>query len=112
MEMFLLDVIPIQFRKGQKLYRYYLYNYWRSFRPHSLYPCIRLFEERYIICKVENFYKTNFPTDSDNNPCAYGDNEQFAFVYFPDVNDINTVTISFILESLCEFMPQSFRSLT
>ena len=23
---------------------------------------------------VENYYKTNFPTDSDYKPCAYGDN--------------------------------------
>ena len=38
---------------------------------------------------VENYLKVNFPTDSDHDPCSFGVNKQFSFLYFPNINDIN-----------------------
>lgn len=43
----------------------------------------------------ENYYKSNYPTDSDFVPCAYGPNEKYPMVYFPDVSDITKVTSNF-----------------
>lgn len=36
----------------------------------------------------DNYYKTNFPTDSDGKPCAYGDNSAYPYIFFPDINNI------------------------
>jgi hypothetical protein len=41
----------------------------------------------YLFTHPENYYKANFPTDSDFTPCAYAANEKYPMVYFPDVND-------------------------
>ena len=41
----------------------------------------------------ENYFRTNFPTDSDSIPCGYATNAEFSFVYFPDIHDITTVWI-------------------
>lgn len=41
------------------------------------------------ISKVENYHKNNFPTDSDHIPCPYGVNEDYPYVYFPNINDFN-----------------------
>ena len=49
-------------------------------------------EKRYFYSnKQDNYYKSNYPTDSDFIPCAYGQNEKYPMVYFPDVYDISLV---------------------
>ena len=35
-----------------------------------------------------NYLKSNYPTDSDGNPCSYGDNWKYPFIFFPDINRI------------------------
>ena len=40
---------------------------------------------------LDNYYKSNFPTDSDHEPCSYGKNSEYPFVYFPDIDDVETV---------------------
>ena len=43
---------------------------------------------------TENYYKSNFPTDSSHVPCAYAENQKFPMVYFPDINNIALVYFS------------------
>ncbi len=58
----------------------------------------------------DNYYKSNYPTDSDFVPCAYGQNEKYPMVYFPDVNDFTKVNcVSNRSESMCQRMPQPRR---
>lgn len=46
------------------------------------------------LSNIDNYIKTNFPTDSDNIPCGYGINSNYQFVYFPNINDISTVNLN------------------
>lgn len=43
------------------------------------------------ISTLGHYYESNFPTDSDGKPCAYGDNEKYPYVFFPDIQDIQKV---------------------
>ena len=49
---------------------------------------------------IDNYYKTNFPTDSDQEPCSYGKNEGYSYIFFPEPNDLSTVTHSLLRESV------------
>ena len=55
---------------------------------------------------LENYYRTNFPTDSDNEPCAVGKNEGYAYIFFPEPSNVETVHLpNIVLASVCEFLP-------
>ena len=53
----------------------------------------------------DNYYKSNFPTDSDFEPCSYGKNDQYPFVYFPDINDPSIVNCDLNAENLRNHVP-------
>ena len=36
-----------------------------------------------LFLNIDNYYKTNFPTDSDQEPCSYGKNEGYSYIFFP-----------------------------
>lgn len=44
---------------------------------------------------IENYYKANFPTDSDHIPCGYSKNEQYPMVYFPDISNPTQVHLKY-----------------
>ena len=61
-----------------------------------------LYEEMYyFILMKENYYKSNYPTDSSHIPCAYAQNEKYPMVYFPDINDPTTVFYFLIHKRVC-----------
>lgn len=100
------QVPPILSRKGSQVHRLHLHRHRGHLRPHSLHPRIRLHEERYPPPYPDHYYKSNFPTDSDGTPCAYGDNSGYPFVYFPNINDATTVPCLFMQRTCVSLCPQ------
>lgn len=62
-------------RKGSQVHRLHLHRHRGHLRPRPLHPRLRLHEQRYHFSNPDNYYKSNFPTDSDNIPCSIGKNE-------------------------------------
>ena len=79
------------FRERKEVHRLPMHRDWRHLCPHSFHTGLCVNEHRYNLNHVDNYYKSNFPTDSDGEPCSYGKNADYAFVYFPDINDISKV---------------------
>lgn len=56
------------------------------------------------IIYLDNYYKTNFPTDSDGKPCAYGDHSAYPYIFFPDINNVHNVNIFIFREFVLQIV--------
>ena len=83
----------------------YLYSHRGHIRSRAVYSGVCLHEQRYITQYSDNYYRSNFPTDSDFEPCSYGKNDQYPFVYFPDINDPSIVDCDVNAEDLRNHVP-------
>ena len=82
-----------------------MHHHRRIVRFGDVYPRLRTHECRYIYVDTDHYKQSNFPTDSDWVACNYGKNSDYPFVYFPDLLDINTVTVASYREFVLADVP-------
>lgn len=93
-------------REGPQEDRHPLHHRGSPFRHHYVRIGLCPHELRYPATHSDNYNKSNFPTDSDNIPCAYGANKNYPFVYFPNINDISLVHLTSCSEFASATVPQ------
>ena len=76
-----------------------MYHHRSHLCTHHVYPWIRITQHKYHLRYQDHYIQSNYPTDSDSIACGYGVNTNYPFVYFPNITNINEVTVRLCRES-------------